>query len=334
VACLIKMETNRAEFSDLNISTMSVMCYGNLLFNIPLLKERIPVHIPSMKENEFIKLPYAQKLSLYPYASIINKSMGDEFYGWRMRPKKKKKKKKNNKGERLTYFRNQLSLLVKLRRMTIHIMIFNCSIKIVGCKRIENAFEVFHIVLQKYIIPLHLESPLFKIVFVPGDVSDRWNYIIVKTMCNYNYGLLEDVDKMKVNDVFNEKKYENVVHESLYEPTSLHRVSVKLFRNGNDTYYSCDLDEKEFSEPPEDFAISFFPFSIVDQSAYNLRIKTNNSVKKVKSNNTSEKYNSFMIVSSTKIIQSSRNEVEAEWAYNQFMNIIEANIDQIKELTY
>jgi hypothetical protein len=318
----------KTPFKDLKISTMSVMCYGNLLFDIPSLFGRLPIYMPDMKEEDFQKLTYQQKLSLYPYANIINKSMKSDFVGWRLRPKKKKKK---NKGKRIDYFRNSLSLLVKLRKISIHIMIFNCSIKIVGCKKIENAFEVFHVVLQKFIIPLHLETPLFKVICEP-EIGEKWNYIIVKTMCNYNYGFKVDVDKMAVNDVFNEARYDDLVHESLYEPTSLHRVTVKLIRGGEDTYYSIDLDEGGYNPPPEDFVFSFFPFSVVGEDRFKQRIKTNNSVKKIKANNTTEKFNSFVVVSSTKVIQSSRNEEEAEWAYNKFMSILNDNLERVKEV--
>ena len=139
---------NNIPFNELKVSTITMMCYTNLIINLGVLYKSLDVYEiknpPLMKKK---KIPNIKQVEA-PYGKIINVKMGNSFRGLETKNKKKKE------GGR-TYFLNQVTCILSLgNKKNINIFLFDDALKISGCKSHEHAEEII-MVLCQVLVYLH-----------------------------------------------------------------------------------------------------------------------------------------------------------------------------------
>jgi len=290
------MQINPLPFDELKISISTFMVYSNLKFNFEKLFELLPINLP---EN----VPLSKKKKT-PIVKKITAKKGDI---WSTRHKDlfkgvitKEIKNANDVGPKSgIHFLNQTSCYLSLGNKNVHIMIYKDKFKIAGCKNIEEAIETVCILWG--IIKTFKEG---------YEMIEDPIFVFEKVMSNIGYSFGFNIDRKKLNNLMNDKKYSDFVYSSRYESGS-NSVNIKFLTNTDGIKYKCI----KFNKDSDTFELS----------------ETENIIYKQKKKKENKMTTSFLVFLSSKVIESGRNEQILKDHYEKFVSIIKENKSLIEE---
>jgi hypothetical protein len=285
------------KFSDLGVSTKTVMAYSNVLLNVESIFNKLDVYeISDPPLTKKKKLPNLKLLDS-PHGKIVSLRLKNKFRG--LVTKRLEGKQLENATK---YFLNQITCVISLGdKRNINVFIFKTSFKIVGCKTQKTAEEVVAILWEQYIKPM-------KDCYVIKD-DDPPNFTFETVMTNVDFSLGFDIDRKKLNTLLNLPQFKDRIHMSRYETTGNANVNVQFKITNSDEHYLKMSDNN-----------GKWVITNVDDISY----KDNKKKKK-------KKHTTFLVFQSSKTIASARYTINMESDYNYFINLINKNRDLIEE---
>lgn len=284
-------------FSELKVSTATVMVYTNLTFDLDRIYSTLPIF-----ECEAVS---AKKKISAPYGAIVCMQNKDEVRGLDLR---KKQTRKKTDRRRFTFFLNQITLELSLSIDGVHtllnIMMFRDNFKIVGCKSEDSAVEAVMVLWEEYLAP---RPDLWKLT----EPSPKFLFEVV--MQNLGFSLGFPIDREALNTVMNGSDLSKFVAFSKYEPTINTNVNIKMHY----TPSSLARDVLVYPEP-----LSRTPhFILLSREAFRDGKKKKSKVS----------YITFIVFSSSKIILSGRDPEAMEKMYSFFVETLLARRESIEE---
>lgn len=281
------------EFSQLGVSTITVMAYSNVLMNVDKLFDKLAIHeIENPPLTKKKKLPNIPQIDA-PYGSIISLRAKNRFRGLVTKRIETQAK----------YFLNQITCVISLgNKQNINVFIFKTSFKVVGCKEQSMAEEVITILWEDYIKPL-------KDCYEVLD-DDHPNFVFETVMTNVDFSLGFSINRKNLNTLLNSPQFSERIKMSRYETTGDANVNVQFHTERPPDYFYWRLIDNDGK----------WEFDKVDDIMYCDKRK-----KKKK------KYTTFLVFHSSKTIASARYNQGMEKDYNYFMNIVKKYRPQIEE---
>lgn len=301
-------------FDDIAISTITAMCYSNVLFDIERLYERLPVYEvknPPMKKKK--QIPEIKKVKA-PYGKIVSVQYRKQFRGLITKAIKPQSEEKKSK-----HFLNQITCIISLGDINLNVFIFKSSFKISGCKNMNVAQAVIR-VLWEIIEPLK-DTYSF--------LDDKCpNFVFESVMTNIDFLLGFNIDRKCLNTLLNDPKYCEVIKQSRYEPTTDINVKIQLKANEPDQYSYYQLVRIPKKSDCDGSCAPERADGLKNSSKWVLgQTETPNQ----KSTKKTEKKTTFMVFRSSKTIMSSRYKDNMQRDFNYFMNIINQYKNSIQE---
>ncbi len=284
------------EFEELGTSTKTVMVYANVNFDFKRLFRKLPiteVDVPLTKKK---KLPDMKKVKA-PRNAIISLRHGNEFRGIVTKPDIVKKEGGTN------YFLNQTTCILSLGEKNLHIMIFKNKLKIAGSKETEQANEAVHL-LWKHILKISKSYEMMENETVPRFIFD-----VVMTNVDFKLGF--KIDRKKLNNLMNNPRYKKHVFMSRFETTGSTNVNIKMHCNVPDNFYYTCMILEEGKKPKF--------------------VKYKENIFDEKKDKKKEKYTTFLVFRSSKVIESGRYYESMRDSYNYFTENIIKYKDLIEE---
>lgn len=286
------------EFDELDISTNTIMVYCNITFNLQKVYEVLPITVVDVPLTKKKKLPDVKKIKA-PYGTIFSIRYKNDYKG--IITKAPSEKASN-------YFLNQVALFLSLGNKNLHIMVFKDTFKIAGSKDLNQAIEATKL-LWSFISADHSTYAMSDI----PENKDQFQYpsfIFDTVMTNVDFKLGFQIDRKKLNNLMNDKKYNSIIKMSRFETTGNPNVNIKFYCKKPDNFtYKCmileNVDNPTFRILPENFF---------------------DKKKKKKPN-----YTTFLVFRSSKVIESGKFKESSKNSYNEFINIIKTHQDEIKE---
>lgn len=207
-------------------------------------------------------------------------------------------------------FLNQVTIVVSIADMMVNVMMFGSICKVAGNKSFNDAVETIMILWEEYISP---DKELWSINPTYRDV----HFLFDTVMVNVDFAMGFPIDKCKLNSFMQREELKDNVYISQYEPTSSTHVNIKMhspkpqnFRFNVLVYEQTPTKVKSLPSPY--FAISY---------------KKLYSKKKPKT----DKYTTFIVFSSSKIILTGRYAANMQKNYDFFLKIVHENKLEILE---
>lgn len=276
-------------FKDLGVSITTVMAYSNMIFDIEKMFNGVKCFdIPV--EDQFLgkkNKPNLKKISA-PYGKIISFRRGPNVKGLDFKKKKR--------------FLNQITCILSMgSKKNINIFIFKSSFKISGCKTEIFAQEIMTVLWDNYL------KKIPECYTLMDDSPPNFTFETVMTnMTSINLGI--EIDRVSVNNLFNDKKYKDIVRSSKFEPTTDTNVKIKFY-----------------SEVPDGYKFTKY----TDGDGGWLVEKVDEIKHKTKKKNKPPS-TSFLIFRSSKIILSGRYQPNIEPHYLKFLEIFNTNKETFK----
>ncbi|MDB4769372.1 hypothetical protein OAG24_00255 [bacterium] len=207
-------------------------------------------------------------------------------------------------------FLNQITIILSIGEMLLNIMMFDNSIKIVGCKNDDDATIAVMILWEEY-IQNDPETWKYLPKYTSEDIRTERVYpefIFNLVMRNIQNGLGFSLDREKLNELLNRVEYSDTIFMSQCETTGQTNVNLKMYakKPDNFTYYCLYYKGgKNYSKR-------------VDECP---RIKIGKA----------EEYVTFIIFTSSKTILSGKYEENMREMYYYFTDIIFQNKEYITE---
>jgi TATA-box binding protein (TBP) (component of TFIID and TFIIIB) len=289
------------KFEDIKVSTKTFIVMTNLILDIKKLFEFLPITTYFMvpkKRGRKKKTIQSDPNKNIPDGSIITLDMANDIRGVCL---KKKKKKKN-------YFRNSITVVMVLSDKKINFKISrNGKFQMTGCKKDSHAEDCIkyiweYIKDQKDIYTLP-EGENFKALFIPA-------------MRNIDFSLGFVLDREKLDKYFNT----NTQYHSLLE-TSIGYTGVNIKIPVEKPI--CELKIKQLNYKADKWGKPKY----VSYESYLDTLKPKEKQKKIEK----ERYNTFLVFHSGKVIMSSMCEEFARDTYYEFLDIIKNNFKKFEE---
>lgn len=205
-------------------------------------------------------------------------------------------------------FLNQVTIVVSIADMMVNVMMFGSICKVAGNKSFNDAVETIMILWEEYISP---DKELWSINPSYRDV----HFLFDTVMVNVDFAIGFPIDKCKLNSFMQRKELKDNVYISQYESTSSTHVNIKMYSPKPQNFcFNVLVYEQKSTKglTPPYFAISH---------------KKLYSKKKPKT----DKYTTFIVFSSSKIILTGRYASNMEKNYDFFLRIVQENKSKILE---
>jgi hypothetical protein len=284
------------QFDKLPISTLTCMVYTNVTFDIPKIFKSIPiqiVEIPLTKKHRKVD----KRGIRATYGSIFSAQYKNDVRGIRIRKQRKETK----------YFLNQMTVDLSLGgepSLNLNIMIFKDSLKIVGCRSIDNAIEAT-MILWDYI---KADSTQFSFNY-PTDTYGK--FVFETVMKNYDFSLGFRIDREALNIVMNSNQFSDKVYMSQFESTGNTNVKIKLH-----------------TKKPEDYKYECLHIPVNSEAYFEyLSVNPYENPKKKKK----EIYITLLVFASSQTILSGRYDDEMKRVYKFFVDAMDKCRDKIEE---
>lgn len=294
-------------FDELKVSTITIMVWSNLTFDLREVFETLPI-----TEGTIIKGP--KKRMDVPYGAIVSLRNGTEVRGIDLQKKKKRKKVDRR---RFNFFLNQVTVVVNLGHTLLNIMMFKDNFKVVGCKSIEDAIEAIKVLWEEYFM---LNPRLWNIDKKLWFADTLPHFLFEEVMTNYCFNLGFRIDREALNMLMNSPEYSDVVIQSLYEPSINTNVNVQM-------YYTPSTTFREM--------VTYTPFEAIRESVDGTHpyVKYITEIKRKKKKNLKTVKITFIVFSSSKITLSGRDIDLMRQRYNYFVKILTEHKGEIEEQT-
>jgi hypothetical protein len=300
-------------FDELGTSTMTVMAYSNVNFNLEAIYNGMPIYDIDVPLTKKKKLPDMKKV-VAPKDKIISVRYKNEFRGIVTSTKKTK------------YFLNQVTFIISIGNKNLNIFIFNNKLKIAGCKKLKQAEDVMIVLWNilgsiKNSYTVRTFEHILNDPKIDMDIKDKINlldkkefddsprFIFEVVMSNVDFKLGFKIDRKKLNNLMNSEKYSNIVHISRFETTGNTNVNIKMFTTKPKNYVHHYLT----------FRDNVPSVGTIEHNIYDFKKK-----KKVK-------YNTFLVFRSSKVIESGCYSESMGEMYDKFISIINNNRCSIEE---
>lgn len=287
--------SDRLKTSQLDVSTITVMSYANVQFDLDKLYTALPVHEivdPSLTKKK--KLPDFKKIDA-PYGKIVSIRHKNAFRGL--------VKKHIDPETPAKYFLNQLTLIVSLGNcQNVNIFMFKTSFKVTGCRKQSTVERVIKLLWEKI---NRLPEQHYTML---DERPPSFTFETVMTNVDFSFGF--KIDRQRLNSLLNSEQFRNRL-KSDYETTSNTNVKVKM----------C-------TEKPEGYF--YWRHSYTDGKWVRDQVTKIDYVDE-KKRKKKEKNTTFLVFHSSKTITSARYADNIEHDYKYFIKVIEDNRDLIEE---
>ena len=304
----LEKKFNFPKFEDIPVSTNTFIIMSNLVIDIKKIFEFLPITeyviIPKRRGRKK-KIQVADPNKHIKEGSIITLKLGPLSRGIIL-----KKKKKLNKASDYDYFRNSMTTVMIIEDKKINFKISqNGKFQMTGCKSISQAEKCIqyiwnYIKNEKEIHSFSSEEKDFKALFIPA-------------MRNIDFSLGFTLNREKLDAYINN----NTDYYSLLE-TSIGYTGVNIKIPITKSILELKIKQivnkdGEWEEP------TFVPYE-----NYLDRLKFKEKQKKL----IQERYNTFLVFHSGKVIMSSMCDLFAKDIYYEFLKIISENMDKFVEV--
>ena len=289
------------KFEDIQVSTKTFIVMTNLTLDIKKLFDFLPITeyiIIPKKRGRKKKTITSDPNKNIKNGSIITLDMANEIRGVCL---KKKKKKKN-------YFRNSITVVMVLSDKKINFKISrNGKFQMTGCKKDTHAEDCVKYIWEYikdsediYTLP---EGENFKALFIPA-------------MRNIDFSLGFILDREKLDKYFNT----NTDYHSLLE-TSIGYTGVNIKIPVEKPISTLQIKQLSYKGD------KWLKPKYVSYETYLDTLKPKEKQKKIDK----ERYNTFLVFHSGKVIMSSMCEDFAKDTYYEFLDIIKNNFKKFEE---
>lgn len=217
--------------------------------------------------------------------------------------------------KKINHFLNQISIVISIGKSPlIDVMLFKNktnknSLKLAACKNLDDAMETVFALWQDLIMP-------DKTLWYLGENAKATSvkFIFEQVMINVGFCLGFNIDRTKLNQLFNDDSLKKNVFFSSYEPTGHSNVNIKMY-----------------STEPENFKLDVLVFPLDGKQAVLKKVP----IAQVKPPKKKPKkvYNTFIVFASSEIIMSGRYYENMKQIYDYFIYTILSNKNKIKEKT-
>lgn len=296
-------------FKDIKVSTRTFIAHTNITIDINSLFQSLPItpyeHVPKKrgrkKKNEAETQNKSTDVITLDEGSIISLKFENNHRGFIT-----KKKKSNSKGN---WFRNSVSIVMVIDNKMINYKVSkNGVLQITGCKTKNQAYKCV-----KYLWEfINKNQNIYK--FKNNDIS--FNSIFIPAMRNIDFYLGFNIDREKLSQYMSTTDDFRSLLETSFGYTGVNvkipihmpitKIIVKkLSYNDNNDWDTSEITYQDYLDTLEE----------------------KERIKKIKK----ERYTSFLIFHSGKVIQSSTCSVLGEHAYNIFIEEMKKCSHIIKE---
>lgn len=205
--------------------------------------------------------------------------------------------------KKILNFLNQVSIVMSLGKLNVHIMMFKDNFKIAGCKGDRDAEETVKI-LWSYIEKIEGAYNIKKNHL--GNLDPT--FLFRPVMRNVDFKLGFFIDREELNKLMNRKEFNHIVFMSQCETTGHTNVNIKMYCNRPENYeYEYIIINSEN-----------YTYGTIKENFYKLEKRKNDKI-------------TFIVFSSSEIILSGRYDSEMERAYNFFIENVFKNKALIEE---
>ena len=342
------------EFEDLQTSTMTVMIYTNVIFNIPVIfrdSDITDVDVPLTKKQKNVD---KKKISA-PYGSIISVQSKTKIRGIDLRKKKKHwctvcqpYKVIDDKEVKVITVTEQL---VNDEDSDAFSIMYHCS-RCQKSYRPEEMKKINHFLNQLTVVLSIGKQPLLNIMMFKDNlkiagckniddaveavmvlwqdyifkIPGAWEmkkgatdprFVFETVMRNVDFKLGFPIERPALNYLMNGQDYRDKIFMSQYESTGHTNVNIKMFsRKPEDFHYDCLIIPKNPKKEPHFIKIKDIPYK---------------SAKKKEKEQKETKYITFIVFSSSEIILSGRYDRNMKEMYEFFVQTVFHNRKRIEE---
>jgi len=296
------MSSYKKSFIDIPISTRTIIVttgvelnIQNLYKNLPVTEYKIEEKKRGRKKKDVINNNIVNNI---PSGSIISIKYQDGIRGVEL-----KKKKRSSK-----FFRNAVTVIMFISNKLVNLKIStNGKVQVTGCKYIDYCKQA-----MIFLFDIILKS---RETYIMGEVGQYIDIIFNNVMTNKDFFIGFNVNRENLDKIINSDTSHNSILETSFGYTGVN-LKMSLGKNRERTFDCLKIN----TETKESTDYNMY---------YSEYIKKLNSKELEKEHK--RKYITFLIFQSGNIIMSGINEVLMEQYYNIFYDIIDKNINQIKQ---
>lgn len=294
------------EFDDIKVSTKTFITMTNLIIDLKKLFEHLPIteySVVPKKRGRKKKTEHIEENKHIPYGSIVTLKYENKLRGIDLKQKKTQNKKKKSK-----WFRNSFTVVIMLDNKPINFKVCqNGMMQLTGVKfdsQAEDCLKIIWHYIKNY------ENHIFR--FSRGSYLEA---LFVPAMRNIDFSLGFNVDREKLSRYMSMQTDFHSLLETSFGYTG---VNVKIPLN-------IDITAMKIKK------LSFLKDSWVEEmTVYNEYLKHLSEKDQAKKLN-KDRYNTFLIFHSGKVIESSINAEFARESYYYFLKIIRTCYKEIEE---
>lgn len=292
----------RQDFNKIPISTRTIIVTTHIELNIENLFKQLPITPYKIQEKKRgrkkKKEIINQIVNNVDDGSIISLKYQDHIRGVDL-----KKKKRSTK-----FFRNAVTVIMFTQGKLINLKIStNGKMQVTGCKEIQHCksaiISLFNIIL------------LDPITYINGEIKEELNIIFNNVMTNKDFFIGFYINRENLDQIINRETEHNSILETSFGYTGVN-LKMNLDKNRERNFDCLKINTK--TKGVLDYKMKYSDY-------INLL-----NPKEIEKEN-KKKYVTFLIFQSGNIIMSGINEFLMEKYYNIFYDIVEKNIDQIKQ---
>lgn len=290
----------KTNFNDIPISTRTIIVSTNTTINIENLYNTLPITeytVIRKKRGRKRKDVIEEINNSVKSGSIVSIKYQDKLRGVELKPKKKKSK----------FFRNAVTIIMSIDNKFINLKVStNGKFQVTGCKYFEHCekaiINIFNIItkdISHYLL----------------NYKDTIKILFNNVMTNKDFSVGFQVDREKLDNIINKDTEYNSLLETSFGYTGINlKMVLKPDIKRDFKCISIDINTQEMKK----YTINY--------GDYLSKLNDKEIVKENK-----KRHITFLIFQSGNVIMSGMNEVFMEEYYNIFYNIIEKNLDKIKE---
>jgi TATA-box binding protein (TBP) (component of TFIID and TFIIIB) len=307
---IVKKQLQFPEFDDIPVSTKTFIVMTNLTINIKKLYDFLPITdyvVVPKRRGRKKKTTIPDPNSNIPDGSIITLDLANNIRGVVL---KKKKKKENKSGD---YFRNSVTIVMIIDSKKINFKISrNGKFQMTGCKFDEQAEKC-----MKYTWEYIKDTKdIYELPSLGKNYLHPFRATFIPAMRNIDFSLGFLLDREKLDEYFNSfTSYYSLLETSI----GYTGVNIKI----PITKPITDLQIKQLIYKNN----KWLPSKMVPYQYYLDTLKPKEQQKKIEK----DRYNTFLVFHSGKVIMSSMCADFARETYYDFLNIIKENYEMFEE---
>jgi TATA-box binding protein (TBP) (component of TFIID and TFIIIB) len=292
---------DKREFTDIAISTRTIIVSTNVNINIENLFKNLPITeytVVEKKRGRKKKNFIEQINNNVENGSIISIKYQGDLRGVDL----KKRKKSKNK-----FFRNAVTIIISVNNKLINLKISaNGKLQVTGCKNFDNCKNAVKFLLDI----LHKNKDVYF-----DKYEDKIRVIFNNVMTNKDFSMGITINRENLDNIINKETDYKSLYEISFGYTGVN-LKMKLNKNIKRDFNCMELDLKTLEY--RDYTMSYEEY-----------VETLNEKELDKENKV--KHVTFLVFQSGNVIMSGMNEIFMEKYYNIFYDIVQSNINKIED---